>query len=491
MLNFLIINKSERLGEKAMNVFLRFNPLTRLSTTLFLLTATSLALPLAAFAQVVSINVGVEELYDDNIFLEDDRPVPTELLANLPQETIDQIITKDNDGDPNDSFITHPFVSLEAALPKTSNLSRYSEIKSKVTFGAYIFSSDSDENRLSLDSLISAKTTDTLLPNPWVGSVSSQFLSGSKDISVAQGSAGEQVQTHDATLGFGVESWEIAPKTEMTTGYELVRHDFLGDFVLNSGDDDSTRDANGADYLSNGLNGGIVRHVTEKLDLELNTSVRYMDFSKIESNDPLDPPGDEQDRMELDAGGGATYVVNPALQVHGSAGVNFTNFSDQPQDRLALIDQGDGTLVEQTVPADDSLTSLFYNGRVDYTPDSGTSLNLDLSQSQETDIDGTRIIVRSVSLNGTQNLGESLKVIGSARYLQFEEGDSLSDATDRWELLAQLRYQLFEAASLTAGYSYITQNADIDDPSVNFSNGDYDVNRVFIRLDFGLAGITT
>ena len=131
-------------------------------------------LPTSAAAQV-AISTTVEEIYDDNIFLEDDEGIPPlDMLTDEQANEIRRRITRDNDGNPDEDFITHAVLGLSGALP----IGMYLDTSAEAKVGTFIFSKESDESRLTLNTVLDVNVTDQIIPQPFGVSLRSEIHSG-------------------------------------------------------------------------------------------------------------------------------------------------------------------------------------------------------------------------------------------------------------------------------------------------------------------------
>ncbi|MCB0358530.1 MAG: hypothetical protein KDD44_02810 [Bdellovibrionales bacterium] len=450
----------------------------RLSIVVF-----ALGLAQSAAAQVV-VSMGVEEVYDDNLFLEsgNKRVVPE---GFVPPEglTVDDIFTVDNDGKIDDDFITNVFVDISTAR----ELGRYGTLSADVGFGALIFADLDDENRLTLDSLIQLDANREMLPNHLYASLNSDFNSGGANVAVAEGTAARQVQTHTATFAFGLENLPVANQLEGNLGYNLVRHDFLGEFVL-SDRPDNRLEEEGSDFFANTLAGSLVYALNQTTDLDVSSNVTLYTFSTVNSNDNPDLTSEELDRFDYSVSTGIQHAFSERLQGSANVGVDFSTLVDTPMDEVIEVTNPDGTTTSIVQTPDDTSSSLAFSGRLDATPFDGTGASLVVVQSSGVDTDGSRIIIRSVGLNLSQDITDRLQFGAGGRYMQFDQGDSLSDSTDRYSLSTSLRYALTESLSLSAGWNYTNQDASGQE-DITSRDQDYESNRFYVAINAGLVGI--
>ncbi len=434
----------------------------------------------------VAVSVGVQEVYDDNIYLEDDREVPIrEGIDPITGQPVQIVPQKNVDGKVNDDLISHPYLSISGAPNLTEHLT--TSLEGKV--GAFFFGEETDENRLTLDTLLDVSAAETLIPQPFYLNLSSSLNSNSQDITVAEGSSARQSETHTAGAQLGFRGYEFAPQTDWAAGYIFERHDFLGEFLFS--DRANREDEEGADYFRHGAETSVTRHVTPEFDVDVHGGVDYLDFTSVESNDPDEREDSELDRLDYNASVGFTYLASAEFQVDGEAGVNISDFTGDREPRTVLIRNPDGTESLVIEDSESNETSFEFRGGFTYTPAAGTALKGDASQSTGTNIDGDRLLIQNFSLDLTQRLGERYELYGRGAYLRFDEGDSLGTSTDRFELIASLRISLTESIVLSAGYAFARQEADEESTSLDFVTDDYENHRAFIQLDAGLVGVTS
>lgn len=439
-------------------------------------------IPATSIAEVV-ISAGLQELYDSNIYLEDDTEIaPFPGIDPDTGEEITIVPPESENGDPNDDLITNPSLSISGAVPISEHLD--TAIEGKV--GAFIFSDQTDEGRLTLDTLIKVAAKESMLNKPFYVDLASNISSHSEDVTVADGTAARQSQTHVASLNLGVSGVEIASKTDFDLGYSLARHDFLGEFLFQSRD--NRPDEEGADYWEHIVSPVLTYHLTQTLDTHLRTEVGYLDVTTVTSNDPDPRSADELDRLRYSASLGLSAVLSEQVRGEIEAGVDATDFRED-QSITRTIPGSDGGLTTITEETDDNETSFTFRANLAYTPTSGTTFGIDGEQSTAIDIDGDRLLVRAFSADFSQKFGERFEFIGEGAFTQFEEDNSLSNATDRLEITTALRYSLTEALALSLGWNYATQDAGEDAGDSFFRSEDYDSHRAFISLSGGLLGI--
>ena len=458
------------------------NPLSKpLACALSLTFALSLLTSADSFAQV-AISATVEEIYDDNIFLEDDEGLPE--LTGLPPE-LAALITKDNDGDPDSDFITHGVLSISGAIP----LSRHFKTAAEARVGAFIFAEESEESRATVDSILDIEPGPSILPEPFAASFRSALQAGVSDVGIASGTAARQIQTHDASANVGVQSWPIFKDTYYSLYYTFLRHDFLGEWTFE--DRDERREEDGSDFISNTVGTSIDHDLTPRLSLSLRGAAQDLNFTNVEDNDGIgEKDSSDLNRKEYNASFGMEYALNEKVTFKGSVGVDFTDFEEQPSPLIDTVVNPDGSTSEVVRMVDDSETSLIFSAGVDYTPSQFTRLDFGVSQSRATDINGNRVIVRSASFNSSYSITDSLRATLGGLFSQFKEGDDLGDSEDRYEATVALRYALSRTISISLGWNYANQETGEVFESITARSSDYESHRAFISLSAGLVGTT-
>lgn len=455
-----------------------------------------------AAAQVV-VSGNVQLLYDDNIYLEDDRgldPAFLDAIEALPPEERDAFdLPQSRNGDPDSDFITNASVGIAAPF----DISPHIQAGTDTTLGFSIFSSETDETRLNLDAKTLFRTRDTLLPQPFFAEVSSNFSSGQSNVGVADGSAARQSQNHDAEFRIGADGITLGRATDARINYLLRRHDFLGEFTfgnrdnreVNVGDQEVfTDEEQGSDYFLNRVEGGLDHFFSQTLIGAFTSGVEVLTFTNIESRNALNDGRDESDfdRINYDFRFEVNKIINDEFRVSGSVGGDFTYFTNSPGEFTRTIVGEDGTLTTEVVERDRNENSLSFSGDIVYTPLDRTAISVLTSQSSGINIDGERLTVRTVAANVSQGVLEDLNILASGRFTQFDQGDSLSDSTDRFEVSLSAQYPLAESLVVSAGWNYVDQSAQErrDQPNFLADNIDYQVNRAFVSISGGLIGLT-
>jgi hypothetical protein len=457
-----------------------------------------LIIPDSSEAQV-AISVGVEEVYDSNVFLEDDNgqgltlpaePTPEQqaLIDELPQELID--------GKADDDIITNPFISISTGR----QFGHYAKGGANIKFGALLFNEFTEQNRLSLDSLIKVESDREFIPDPFFVEVSSAVISGPSSVAVAEGSAARQSQTHDGNFSLGARDIDLAADTGVDIIYRFTRHDFLGDFRVDENSNaavdgipsetDILEDT-GSDYYRNGVDLSLNHQYSGELELRAFAGAEYLDIISIDRGELSTSTISESelDRIDSNDGVGFTYRASQAVTINGQAGVDLSFYQDDREPRLIRVINPDGSTSEFITERDSEEVSFSFDLGGSYVPTEGTSINARALQSSNTDIDGERIITRSYYINASHTFTDRISASAGTTYIQFDHGDSLSDSSDRIGGTASLRLILTEALALTFGYNYVKQDGSQGTTPDVFANDDYDSHRAFISISGGLVAI--
>ena len=439
-----------------------------------------------ALAQVV-ISLGTQGYYDDNIFLESGTPIPitpdnAAQAEQLSEQEIEQI-----DGEKNSSWITNPTVTLSTA----KQLGHYGNLQMSADAGFLLYSSYSDENRMTLNTMVHYDSSEAFIPKPFYLTLEDSIQSQAADITVVEGSASQQTEMNQALLNVGVRQVKLAKDTDMGASYQFQVNTYLGDFLLSGGDNGLLQDE-GSDYIQNSVNMLVDHQVTKSLQAGLYGNLAMLSYTST-ANDPLQPTTDsaaeDQDRIQSSDGVRLTYKANEKLEFGSSAGVDYSRFTNDPPPQDVVVIAPDGTVSTISEPVSDNDTSFAYTGSVKYSPFLWTSVMADARQAITNDIDGDQFTTQVYSLNLTQGLTDWSALGGSVRYTGFDRQDSLGDPTDRIELLATIRFTLTESITLVAGYSYVDQNADTIPGQVLVESNEYTDNRIFIGLSAGIVGL--
>jgi len=447
----------------------------------------------AASAQVV-ITAGAQEIYDDNIFLENDTGTPPPIVIDdsLSDPNLNIDPPKQADGDPDSDFITNVYLGFSGAVPLSEKIKTSAEGK----VGVLIFADQSDETRFTVDTVLTADSDKTLIPEPFYVNSRVAIQSRSSDITAAEGTATKQAQTLVAALGLGARDIALAQDTKFGLGYTFAYNDFLGDFTLKNKDNEELGafknrvEPRGSDYFTNGVDATLDKILNPQWAAGLFAGVTNYTFTNVDSNDLASKDEDDLDRTDGTAGLKTSYQISEQVSAGASAAVNLSHLKNEPDPIFVTVIDDNGETTQVLKDQDSDQVSLGYGANLNYAPEPLSLFRLAVDQSQQTDIDGDRIITRSVSLDASKAIGDRFKLGAGGRFLQFNVGDSITKPTERFEVTASIQYSLTENVALTAGWNYYNQRADEDNLRERFlfASEDYEGNRVFVGISGGLVG---
>ena len=444
----------------------------------------------------IAISLEVQQVYDDNIFLEDDigmlSPESEAALAALPEEQRDAILNLEKqNGDPDSDFITLANIGLNGAL----NLGDVAQIGIDTGAGVAIFSDFDDENRFLLDSLIKLSLKEELLPRPFAFSVASEFRSGSNNIAVAEGSVARQTEQHTGSVSLGILDYEIANQTSLGLGYQFNQVNFLGEFRFDDDEIDLPPaldpDDQGSDYSSHNLNLEVNRPISQKAKAGIFVGLRKFNFSEVKSDDFEGNEEEDLDRLDWFFGLRGNMQISESVQFSASVGADFSKFDEERMPRTVTVTDLSGVTNNILVERDDEESSLSFGATLAYAPPgTGLTLSTGVDQRSGTDVDGERIISRGVSANASYIPVERFLVTLGGSFNEFDQGDSLSDGTERFATTVALRYEISESMNVGAGWSYTNQESKDDSTeSFLFRSDDYESNKAFVNFNMGLVGL--
>ena len=446
-----------------------------------------------ARAQLV-ISTGVEEVYDDNIFLENDSGVPPPFVVDSQLGSSNTVIIppKQVDGTLDDDFITNLYIGFSGPIPLTPYLKSSAEAK----VGGIIFADNTDESRMTLDTTLDFQTEKTLLPDPWYAELKNQIQSRANDINSAEGTATRQAQTMVSSLALGVRDVKLAQATKFGLGYTFAYNDFLGDFTFSNSDEldlgpfAARVKIRGSDYITNALDSNLDQTLSEKWTAGLFAGVRNFTFTHVESSDLLPQQTSDLDRTEFSTGVKTSYQISQQVSAGASAGLNYSHLEHRPDDVIFSVISDDGTITQVMRPGKQNDTAFIFGANLNYAPDVTSLLRLAIDQTRSTDVDGSQLITRSVSMDASKGVGDRFKLAAGGKFLQYNIGTTISDPSERYEFTLSAEYSITEALALTAGWNYVNQNVDEKNVTQRlvFASEDYEGNRFFIGLTAGLLG---
>lgn len=445
----------------------------------------------SSWAQV-GISLEMSSMYDSNIYLESGDGLGNDLPAEFYEgiENGDIVIPKDADQKKNDDIIGLASFGLSAALP----LSEHIKSSFDGSIGTLLFSQENQEDRLIYDSFLQFVSEESLIPKPFQISLTSALTSSNQDIGVAEGTVARQSQSHDGTLALKAQGIELPGELLFSAGYQLVRHDFIGETTFDRQDEDRAREEEGSDFFSNSLDMRLNKLLTPKLKAELSSRGTLYTFTEVRSNTVETQDASDMDRVDYGLSTGLDYELSETTIASTRVGVTFsTRLSDQ--DTITVVETApDGSERRTEVARDDTSSVFTFGAGLVYAPFEASSISLNASQDLGTDIDGQRVTTRNAKLQLSQGLGERVLVGGWGRYTNYEYSDDLQDTKDLYELGANLTVSITEWFSTSLAYSFIKQNTDESNADTDyfsvFRSNDYDTHRVMLSLNAGFAGTT-
>jgi len=446
-----------------------------------------------AVAQV-AITLGVQEVYDTNIFLENGERSPNPFVLNdaIEEDIADGQLSilggPSSNGEEDSDFITNVFLGASGDFETFSSVAN-SGWDAQV--GLILFGEFSDLNRVTLDSNLRLNLSDMFIPKPFYVGSNISLSSQSQDISTAQGSSARSSQFLRASISSGINEFEIASSTFWGLGYTGSYNAFLGELFFNSDVSNEFQDQ-GSDSHTHFVNTSLSHQLSSRLRTGLTANGGISIFTNIDSNDS----GGLEENRSLDRFTGealwiVSYVASERLNFGANAGFNFASFVDEPEPFSRSFINEDGETETAIVDRDGSQASLVFGAGLSYVFQPGSVFSLNLSQERVTDIDGDLVTTRSLSSNITKSFGDRFTFNAGGSVIQFSSQDDLSNAIERFEASLSLNYLLTQSTSLVIGGNYTKQ--DVDDSSLgealSFRTQDFDSSRIFIGLNTGFLGL--
>ena len=443
----------------------------------------------------VAISIGVQEVYDDNIFLENDNRQPTPFVSNsvvetdLEDGTLSSVISDENDGVPDEDLLTTITIGMSGEVPL---LQQYLTSTHSNSVGFVLFSEAEEQNRLTLDSSLSISAKEALLARPFHFDFRSAIRSSSTNAGVAQGTASRAAQTLTLNLNTGVRNVSLTEALSYNLGYQGAYNAFLGEFNLNS-DRDERFEARGADYHSHTAVTSLDFQATERLRLSLLGSAGVQLFTQLESDDLITDVQDEDDfdRTVADIRVNGKYKASERISLNAGAGIGFSSRHNDIEDIVRNVVDEDGNVQTVTIDQEEDQTALLFSGGVEYFYMPGSVIRLSASQQLASDLDGDQITTRNFSGNITHAINARVKLTAGSTFVQFANDDTLSNSQDRFEISTSVSYFVTENASLALGYNFAKQTTDASDAEeqLRLRSLEYEVNRAFLSLNYGFVGL--
>lgn len=460
-----------------------------------------LALFFAAFltseAQAqVSISLGVQTIYDDNIFLEDKNRPQVPVLFNDSLVGPDgaeprPLVLQNFDGKPNDDFITNVTAGVAGSLPflRQSVKSSYD-----LTAGAVLFGTHSEQDRLILDGFLDTSLSDLILPGPYYLGMRNGIYSASNNVAAASSTATQTTQNYILTGETGIRGAEISRNLLFNLGYTGTYQKFLGEFSINDvKNQPSLVNNGGVDFHSHMGNTGLDYRVNKDLEVGVRGTGGVQIFTRHDPGDnasfnEIDPK--DMDRINGELQGTLKYSITRTLFFDGAAGMGYSKMKVTPDPFEITIPQADGTTTSQIVNPKADNTGMTYMLSLNYAYRPGSLMTLGSSQGFTTNLDGKRFITRSTYANISEPIFDDLKLIIGGSYMQFEDESKVTPDFNRFEGSASLNYHIGRATSLVAGYNYTVQSTDSSGNSeFTTPTQEFKSNRFYIGINTGFVGL--
>lgn len=445
-------------------------------------------------AQVI-LSGGVNETYDDNIFLEtgDGTPPPIVLDSQLANPTSSGTVPEQVDGKKNSDFLTNVTLGASGA----PHLMRGIQSTMGATVGGVFFADQTDYDQMTLNTDLTLRSQHELIPEPFYFNLGSQIRSQSNDSTIAQGTATRLTQVHYASLEAGAQNVTIAPSTTWGLGYRLAYTDYLGDFRFtdradqNLGPYENRLTNQGSDYFVNGVNTTFDHNFSKQTTGGIGVALNDIIFTDVAGSNGLNNSASQLDRDELVPSARVNYQATKALSFNGSVGYNFTRYKEDRVPTTVFVTEADGTQTSFQQAGSKDQDSFLFSAGSGYTLDPGTNFFINANQSTSPDLNGNRLITRAVTLTGMKTLTDRLRGSLSGRYLQYNAGQSLQNSNDRYEMTLALSYSITPSVALSSGWTYANQQLGSNSLSQRaaLSTEDYSVNRFFVGLSAGFLGI--
>ena len=456
----------------------------------------SVLLPAGSVQAQTALTVGAQEVYDDNIFLENDkkRAAPFVLDNAIEQDLQDGSLSivshKENDGNPDEDFITNLFVGISGDFPE---FEKYALTTADARVGVLLFADNSDYDRLTLDGSLDLLASEYIIPKPFYLGLNVSSSSESGTAGVAGGTAAQATQSILTTARTGYED-EILPETMYRLGYLGGYQAYVGALEFGGGNNSEELrfSDEGSDYQTHTALTSIDHKFTDALTLGLAADYGVQLFTNVRSgSDELERDADDLDRHNANAAVTGMYQADEDLSFRGAAGVGWSKLMNDPEPTSTTVIDESGEATTVVLDEDNGGASFIFSGAVNYTMAKISSFELGAAQNLATDISGEQITTRSYFLNNTTKITDRLSVSAGGTYIQFSGGTSLTSATDRWEATGSVNYSITQNTAIVAGYNFIDQQADSSSAieRLQLYTEDYQVNRFFISINTGFVGL--
>jgi len=444
----------------------------------------------------VSITLGAQGVYDDNIFLENTKPRPTPLVLN--DQLIDEINSErlstqfpaNFDGKTNSDFITNLFLGAEGSFQSLGPAIRSNY---DLEVGTLLFAEFTEQSRITVDGNLELSLSDLVLPQPYYATLRNSVVSNSNNVAAASGTATQSVQNYIVSAETGIRRANITRDSFYSLGYIGSYQKFLGQFMLeDTSDSDTIINQPGVDFHSHMGRTSIDYQVNRDLEIGLAGSGGVQIFTELDNGDFGDPAFDpsDLDRTNAELQGTSKYILSQSLSFTGSGGLAFSRLDNAPMAREITYVDEDGETITETRELNDSDTGLTFALALNYSYRPGSIMSLGATQGFTTNLDGQRFTSRIAFLNLSEPLTEDLRLILGGSYMQFEDQSEFNPDFDRVEGSISLNYHLTQSTALVAGYNYTVQTSDDENIAVgSFASPEFKGNRFFLGINTGFVGL--
>jgi len=450
-------------------------------------------------AAQIAVSVGVQEIYEDNVFLEDDigafTPEALEGIQQLPEEDQELFeLPESQNGDPDDAFLTNLTLGISGGSP----FSKYANLSFDATAGLIFFSGVDDQDRWSLDSLIELRPAEYVLPQ-WLDiSANSAFQTDSFDSGIAEGSLARQTTRHIATLNVGT-SHQLSKTVISALTYRLQQTSFIGETTFSDSEDEEDLsqllddDDDGADFLSHTFGISLSKQFAARTTGSIGTSLQLIEFSGGSSPDDEDF-NDEIDRQLWSAEAGLVHSFSEKFSVNGRVGFSRTSFDEAREGRdVFALDVEEGLEVIATEGSDDTPTTLTFSAGLNYIPNSAIAFGAFANQSVGLNSEGAEVAVRTINLNLTYIASDRLAFTAGGQHFETANDEDFEvDGLERLSSTLSATYSLSPSLTVSAGWSFTDQSGTLSQDGLDgllFRSEDYESNRFFLSINKGLVGL--
>lgn len=448
-----------------------------------------------AFAQV-SISVGIQEVYDDNIFLEDDLGGYTEeafdRISALPLEVRTFFgLPTENNGEPDSDIISN----LTIGLTTNYKLAEALEIDLDANIGAAIFADNSDENRYILDTFTNLSPQEGILPKELDVNLSSSFNTNSYNVGVTEGTLARESLRH--VLSFETLFKRPIDETlNFSSGYRFSQHDFLGESTFGGSEEDLEErfqeEENGAEYRTHSLIASLRKNLSELTSVGAETGAVLYDFQA--SGDEIDR-STELDRREYRVATFISHKFSERFSASAKFGASKSDYKNSFEEVSETITGLSGT-EEVVFDREEDPTTINFDLSAAYALSPLSQISFTARQDTAVGIRGERVLRKDATLGYNTWLNERVRFFTSGKILLNEDDDNGfgDNSYKRYSLTLGSSYSITESMSISGGWNFTTQEAEnqdrrfIEDGFLYLSD-DYVSNRFYVSLNKGFVGI--